>query len=192
MLYGEDNTFIEGTFYSYLYQEGPDSYVDSIAENGGTIFFKSQDYQGRAISHEGPSNEHRLIHSTIIFGALRDSIHSKNELMQAYMDYLTANLGIEEWVENSTPNLSVSPNPFRHTTDIRYEITDNSRIELKIYDTAGQLVKNLSARSSAIGHQSSVTWDGTDNSGRRLSSGSYILRIETNEGVIDKLIVLVR
>lgn len=190
MLYGEDNTFIEGTFYSYLYQEGPDSYVDSIAENGGTIFFKSQDYQGRAISHEGPSNEHRLIHSTIIFGALRDSIHSKNELMQAYMDYLTANLGIEEWVENSTPNLSVSPNPFRHTTDIRYEITDNSRIELKIYDATGSFVKQWDHPTIQLSNY--IIWDGTDESNRKLPSGVYFLEFKAGDDKETKKLLLLK
>jgi hypothetical protein len=104
--------------------------------------------------------------------------------------------GIEE--TNQSPpkelwNIGVSPNPFRYSTDIRYQITDNrQKCELKIYDITGRLVTNLSEQISVIGDQSSVKWDGTDNQGNRLPAGVYFVRIRSSGGEQSVPVVLLR
>ena len=84
------------------------------------------------------------------------------------------------------------PNPFTHVTDIRYQITDSSDgIRMNIYDASGRLVKSFNEQSSAIGHQLSVSWDGTDSSHRQLPGGVYFVRIETeNSNVTEKIVKL--
>jgi hypothetical protein len=84
------------------------------------------------------------------------------------------------------------PNPFTQRTDIRYQITDSSeRIRMNIYDASGRLVKSLNEQVSVIGHQSSVSWDGTDSSNRQLPGGVYFARLETeNNSVTEKIVKL--
>ncbi len=84
------------------------------------------------------------------------------------------------------------PNPFTQRTDIRYQITDTSeRIHMNIYDASGRLVKSLNEQASAIGHQSSVSWDGTDSSNRQLPGGVYFVRLETeNSSITEKIVKL--
>jgi hypothetical protein len=89
--------------------------------------------------------------------------------------------------------LQVSPNPFYHSTDIRYQISDNRQThELKVYDIAGRLVADLHKRKSVIGYQLSVEWDGKDDAGRRLPSGVYFLKFVVGESTETIKLVLLR
>ncbi|MGB7055188.1 MAG: FlgD immunoglobulin-like domain containing protein [bacterium] len=74
------------------------------------------------------------------------------------------------------------PNPFTQITDIGWQITEsgatNSDVDarLKIYDATGSLVRDF-GQISVIGYQSSVQWDGTDNTGQKLPGGVYFVRL---------------
>ncbi|MCK5561297.1 MAG: right-handed parallel beta-helix repeat-containing protein, partial [Thermoplasmata archaeon] len=104
-------------------------------------------------------------------------------------------IGIEE-LEIATPSilkLQVSPNPFRHFTDIRYQITNNcNNVVLKVYDIAGRQVKDLTGQLSVIGHQSSVLWDGTDQLNRRLASGVYFVTLQTGDYSTTEKVLIIR
>jgi photosystem II stability/assembly factor-like uncharacterized protein len=94
---------------------------------------------------------------------------------------------IEENRSPFTPGprvLRAFPNPARTHTDIRLEITANryqitdgreKAASLTIYDISGRLVKSFSL--SDIGPRLSVTWSGTDQSGRASPAGIYIARL---------------
>jgi hypothetical protein len=188
---GQTATFAEGMSYDYMYGQGPDSYVDIIGPSGGTIFFRSQDNNGRAIFYNGASGTYRAIHSAIIFGALRDGAHNKPGLMTAYMDYLMELLGVEEFACKVAHNLSLSPNPTTGRSLISFGITAPGKLSIRIYNTAGQLVNNLLDAELTKGNHSFV-WDGKDNNGRKVSSGTYMLRIELGEQISQKAVVIVK
>ncbi|KPK62286.1 hypothetical protein AMJ83_11305 [candidate division WOR_3 bacterium SM23_42] len=100
--------------------------------------------------------------------------------------------------------LVVYPNPFKHLTDIRYQISDIgvkdiSTSGLKIYDVAGRLVKSfnlascipgLALRSGAgLNHVSWVRWCGDDNRGRPVPPGVYFVEINnTDVTLVQKII----
>ncbi len=91
----------------------------------------------------------------------------------------------------STPrtSLSCSPNPFNPATTIRFNIVRDGYVGLSVYNVRGQLVKTLVDGMAAAG-SSSVTWDGTDRSGRSCASGTYFLRLSNGgEVVTDKLLL---
>jgi len=113
-------------------------------------------------------------------------------------------LGVEELnskFEIRNPNLQVSPNPFRGHTEIRYTIHDTGyRIQdtrynlqdasLKIYDASGRIVKSFNLESCIVNQVSAVIWDGTDDSGCRLPSGVYFIRLEGDEIRKTKKVIL--
>ena len=68
------------------------------------------------------------------------------------------------------------PNPFNPTTQIRFGLPQAGNVTLKIYNSVGQLVKTLVDGNMSEGYHQ-VTWDATDNSGSKLSSGVYFYRI---------------
>ncbi|KPK62767.1 hypothetical protein AMJ83_09770 [candidate division WOR_3 bacterium SM23_42] len=104
-------------------------------------------------------------------------------------------MGIEEISGDlvAVTSLEVFPNPFSDFTDIRYQISDNSReATLKIIDISGRIVKLLNIPSSDIGHQLSVSWDGRDYTGRKVPTGVYFVKLETTDEKITKPILLLK
>jgi hypothetical protein len=186
---GQASSLGEGLSYDYLYNQGPDSYVDYIDADGGTIFFKSQDALNRAISYDGSSTTYRAIHSTFIFGALRDGSKTKNELMNTYMDYMLSAPGVTETTQDDVRDVMLGPSPFAHTTHLRFTLTQSSHVTVRIYNSVGQRVRELiDAHLNQGFHQ--ILWNGDDDRGRHLSSGTYIVRLEINEKTIHQTVVL--
>ncbi|MCB1164190.1 trypsin-like peptidase domain-containing protein [bacterium] len=76
------------------------------------------------------------------------------------------------------------PNPFNPKTEIRYAVATAGEVRVGIFDVAGRRVATLVAGHQEAGRHS-VTWNGTDDSGRALSSGVYFARLETAGGSVD-------
>ena len=55
------------------------------------MIYQCQNSSGRVIIYEDPTTGYRTIHSTFIFGALRDGANLKQNLMAVYLDYLKGN-----------------------------------------------------------------------------------------------------
>lgn len=70
----------------------------------------------------------------------------------------------------------VMPNPFTTMTTIRFSLEQTGWSKLRIYNAAGQLVKNLDADYS-IG-TNTVEWDRRNDNGAKVGSGVYIVRME--------------
>ncbi len=82
-----------------------------------------------------------------------------------------------------TQLLSNVPNPFNPQTEIRFQLATASQVRITIYDVTGRLVRTLVNEQRGAGENHAV-WQGRDDSGRRVSSGAYYVRLE-NEGQID-------
>jgi flagellar hook assembly protein FlgD len=63
---------------------------------------------------------------------------------------------------------------------------------MKIYDTAGRLVKYFPLSTIYSLEPVVITWQGDDNFGQELPSGVYFCCVETNELTITKKIVKLR
>jgi hypothetical protein len=68
------------------------------------------------------------------------------------------------------------PNPFNPATTIEFTIPQSGKTTLVIYNTAGQKIRELLSDSLTQGTYR-VLWDGRDDSGRVVSSGTYLYRI---------------
>jgi hypothetical protein len=69
-------------------------------------------------------------------------------------------------------SLSCEPNPFRTRTAISLQLTAHSPAELAIFDAAGRCV-----RTFTVNREPYTVWDGTDELGHALPSGTYFLRL---------------
>jgi hypothetical protein len=72
------------------------------------------------------------------------------------------------------------PNPANPVAKLTYVLpqsTVRAHVVLRIYDVAGRVVRMLVDRPEDSGRHT-VAWDGTDNWGRRVSSGTYYARLE--------------
>jgi hypothetical protein len=68
------------------------------------------------------------------------------------------------------------PNPFKDRTQIQYSIPSSGHVELRVYDSAGNLVRTLLSGDESAGIHTEY-WDGRDDSGRELASGVYFSRL---------------
>jgi hypothetical protein len=86
--------------------------------------------------------------------------------------------GIEEFTEDGAEKgqLNVWPTIGKNLFTLSLAPQFTEPIELRIHDVTGRIVRNLVMPSSETGNQSSVTWDGTDNAGRNLPAGIYIVQ----------------
>ncbi len=80
--------------------------------------------------------------------------------------------------------LLIAPNPFNAATTIRFGLEAASAVEIDVHDAKGRLVRHLLDRQLGAGEHR-VTWDGRDDRGQVMASGSYwvLLRSATGRGV---------
>jgi hypothetical protein len=83
------------------------------------------------------------------------------------------------------------PNPFNPNTTIRYELPQQSKVHLAVYNIRGQLVRVLFDGSRPLGPHE-VTWDGKDASGTLVASGVYFYRLTAGTFVQTKKMVLLK
>ena len=75
--------------------------------------------------------------------------------------------------------MNVSPNPFNTSTTISFTIPSSCHAALAVYSLTGQRVRTLVSGPLSAGSHSAF-WDGHDDSGRLVSSGVYLFRIEAD------------
>jgi hypothetical protein len=83
------------------------------------------------------------------------------------------------------------PNPFHQGTNIRFQMPVSGRARLSIYDPAGRLMRILMDADTEPGDHT-VTWDGRDGTGRRISAGVYFYRLTTDSFTAIKKMVVIR
>ncbi|MEE9167274.1 MAG: Ig-like domain-containing protein [Candidatus Neomarinimicrobiota bacterium] len=68
------------------------------------------------------------------------------------------------------------PNPFNPGTEITYELPRTAHVQLAVYDILGRRVKILMNGIEEPGFKK-IMWDGTDDGGKPVSSGTYFIRM---------------
>jgi len=69
------------------------------------------------------------------------------------------------------------PNPFNPITTITYQLPEESKVILKVFNTLGQEVKTLVNETKQAGTYD-VLWDGKNNFEMKVPSGIYVCRME--------------
>jgi hypothetical protein len=83
------------------------------------------------------------------------------------------------------------PNPFNPTTTVEFQVPKTADVAIKIYNTLGQEVRTLFS-GQLDGGKYSAQWDGLNNSGVQMSSGTYIYRMTSGEFVQSKKMILLK
>jgi serine protease AprX len=79
--------------------------------------------------------------------------------------------------------IRVGPNPFRDSLFVRFGVSTLSGFKIEVFSLSGELV--YSAHSS----ENPFLWSGTNESGAKVASGAYIIRISA-DGIEEKIKVL--
>jgi photosystem II stability/assembly factor-like uncharacterized protein len=116
---------------------------------------------------------------------------------QTYQSYVEDCLsqGVEPDKEKTVPKdyqlTQNSPNPFNPSTEIDFALPKAAFVTLKIYNIMGQEATILINKYLSAGTYR-VTWNGTDKSGRAVSSGVYFYRMQVGDYVQTKRMLLLK
>lgn len=83
------------------------------------------------------------------------------------------------------------PNPFNPQTLIKYDLPEAASVRLDVFNILGQRVTTLVNRYEAAGPKS-VLWDGTDQSGSKVSSGIYLYKISAGDYTATKKMIYLK
>jgi FlgD Ig-like domain len=127
-------------------------------------------------------------HSDVLEIVKKENIKSSNDEKGAYI-VRTSEMNCMRFLkklikdldgQNSANSLSQNyPNEMDSQTTINFEIENASEVSINVYDDKGNLVKTLIDNINQQAGKYTITWDGKNNEGRKMSSGVYIYRLVT-------------
>ena len=83
------------------------------------------------------------------------------------------------------------PNPFNPITKIRFQIDQQQRVNLEIFDVTGKLIRKLIDNTFNAGSHE-LFWDGKDAKGYDAHSGIYFYTLKSGGGHMTKKMTLLR
>ncbi len=125
--------------------------------------------------------------------------HSQSSNYQAFLGFWYPSLGngtaAEEIITEILPkSFSLEqnyPNPFNPTTTIEFTVPRMSHVKISVYNMLGQLVNVLVDEELALGKYRTV-WYGDDMWGNQTASGVYLYRIEAQDFVQTKKMIMLK
>lgn len=87
--------------------------------------------------------------------------------------------------------LQAMPNPFREEVAVRFSLPRAGAATLEVFNLDGQRVAALHSGYLEAGRQD-FRWNGADGSGQQLSSGIYLVRLQTEDGTLTQKVSLAR
>jgi hypothetical protein len=83
------------------------------------------------------------------------------------------------------------PNPFNPVTSIDYNLSQDGRVELAIFDLAGKKIRTLVRDVQSAGLKT-IEWDASNDFGQPVSAGLYIYQLKTSQGTFSKKMLLLK
>ncbi len=83
------------------------------------------------------------------------------------------------------------PNPFNPATSIKFSIPNDEYVTIKVYDIIGQEIATLFSGNAKTGIHT-LNWNGRDQNGNKVSSGSYICRMTAGEFTVSKKMMYIK
>jgi len=131
------------------------------------------DYVGELVIESNDSDESTLTLTLISYSYILGIDDNNNQLPLSYV--LHQNY----------------PNPFNPITTLRYDLPENSFVNITIYDILGREVRTLVNKTQEAGFKS-IIWDTTNDYGKPVSTGVYLYKIQSGEFVQVKKMVMMK
>lgn len=107
------------------------------------------------------------------------TIYTDENLVSAESIIVTSGIGLYNY-----------PNPFNPSTNISFSISNDSYVELSIYNIKGQKIKTLLNEKMQKGKHS-IIWSGLDSNNKPVGSGIYLYKVKAgNFEAVKRMILL--
>ncbi len=157
-------------------QTYPDA-ISPLGTDASAILAYSASYTAGIKADNGT---HKVVYLGFGFEAV-NTVANRALLMKRVVDWMLPWAADAGDLAAAPRDLAVAPNPFNPSTEIAFSLPAAGPARLEVYDLRGALVRVLANGSLPAGAQR-VAWDGRDDAGQEVSSGTYLLRLETNTG----------
>ena len=131
-------------------------------------------------------------------GTSQADLQAVSQAAQAKYDLvLSPSAGIAEPAENAGvvgPVYALgqnAPNPFNPKTEISYQLAQAGPVSLAIYDASGRQVASIVHGAQPAGAYK-VTWNGVDDGGRPVATGTYFCRLDAGGKTYSTRMVLLK
>ena len=139
----------------------------STTKNSDYVHYKLQSYTYEQVSGEGP-----------LYSGFAGPLACRYDEDGGYMPKQQAN---KDQVLPDKYLLNQNyPNPFNPVTSIRYALPKSSDVTLKIIDISGREVQTIVRNTQLAGYYE-VQWNGQDESGRLVNTGTYFAHLQAGE-----------
>ncbi|MCF7823402.1 MAG: carboxypeptidase regulatory-like domain-containing protein [Candidatus Marinimicrobia bacterium] len=135
--------------------------------DGNITTGQSYHYMLKAVDANGNVSDGSMVLTTIVSVEAGDQLPTEYSLDQNY------------------------PNPFNPSTTIRFGLPEAAYVTLDIYNILGQKVRTLTDSNMPAGYIN-ITWDGLDQHGNIVSSGTYIYRLQTKDHRFAKKMIFMK
>ncbi len=105
---------------------------------------------------------------------------SKSDIISSFTDYQRQNLKV-----------NIYPNPFHQKVRINFETNGSKRTLLKIYTMQGKLINTLIDENKLPGKYE-IIWNGKDNNGKEVSSGLYLVRLQSGRNILTRSVQYIK
>ncbi len=127
--------------------------------------------------------------------AVKDNVLSKMECVTCHGDP-HATSAVMPTIAEAPAHFNVYqnyPNPFNPSTKIQFSIPVRANVTLSIYDVYGRNVRTLiSNREFAPKTLQTVEWDGRDEYGQKVASGTYFYKLQAGKSITTRKMTLAR
>jgi hypothetical protein len=135
------------------------------------------------------------IHLNRYFEGVIDDIHIYRQALtaeEALALYNAPNpVGVNDVAPSRIGILKCYPSPFNPQMTITFTLIQPQQAKVAVYDLTGRLLRVLADRSYDIGNHS-IVWNGKDAMGRAVPSGTYVVRLSTENDVQARKVMLIR
>jgi len=99
--------------------------------------------------------------------------------------------GIGKTPSHPSIALSIGPNPFSALATIEYTLSSAAEVNAEVFSVTGARVRRLHSGSFGAGTRR-ILWDGKNDAGRALPSGTYFVKISANSSIAAQRVTIVR
>ena len=86
---------------------------------------------------------------------------------------------------------SIHPNPFNPSTTVALELVESGHVRLDVFAVDGKRVRTLLGAYMSAG-RFDTTWDGNNDKGARVASGSYFIRLQCDKNIDTQKILMLK
>ena len=160
-------------------------------KEGDTLIFRLWDYSAQ---EEMVVEQDDVIYYNNQDGSIYESIQTFSGLNSIHIEIKA---GESSAVRDSKTDLQDfklypnHPNPFNPATELQYLLERNGHVSLRIFDVTGRCIRQLVNDQQSPGFYS-VQWDGKDDTGNPVASGTFFYQLSSNEWQETKKMTLIR